>query len=42
MKKQEAIEQLNLLESMEELLEQYQELTEEMLSALEQTSQSNK
>ena len=37
MDKDEALQRMNLLKEMEELLQEYQELTEEMLLELEQT-----
>ena len=42
MDKNEALQRMNLLEEMEELLEQYQELTQEMLLELEQAEPSKK
>ena len=39
MTKEEALQQKTLLEEMEELLQEYQELTEEMLLELEQAGQ---
>ena len=42
MEKEEAQQQTNLLEQMEELLLQYQQLTEEMLTEMEQDEQSKK
>ena len=41
MDKNEALLHMTLLEEMEELLEQYQELTQEMLLELEQTAPIN-
>ena len=41
MDKNEALQQKTLLEEMEELLQEYQELTEEMLLELEQTTPMN-
>ena len=41
MDKNEALQQKTLLEEMEELLQEYQELTEEMLLELEQTAPNN-
>ena len=41
MDKNEALQQKTLLEEMEELLQEYQELTEEMLLELEQTAPIN-
>ena len=41
MDKEEALQQKTLLEEMEELLQEYQELTEEMLLELEQTAPIN-
>ena len=41
MDKNEALQQKTLLEEMEELLQEYQELTEEMLLELEQTTPIN-
>lgn len=37
----EALQHMSLLEEMEELLQEYQELTEEMLLELEQTAPIN-
>ena len=42
MDKNEALQRMNLLEEMEELLEQYQELTQDMLLELEQAEPSKK
>ena len=42
MEKEEAKQQTSLLEQMEELLLQYQQLTEEMLTEMEQNGQSKK
>lgn len=41
MDKEEALQRMNLLKEMEELLQEYQELTEEMLLELEQTAPIN-
>ena len=41
MDKNEALQRMNLLKEMEELLQEYQELTEEMLLELEQTAPIN-
>ena len=41
MDKDEALQRMNLLKEMEELLQEYQELTEEMLLELEQTAPIN-
>ena len=41
MDKNEALQRMNLLKEMEELLQEYQELTEEMLLELEQTTPMN-
>ena len=41
MDKEEALQRMNLLKEMEELLQEYQELTEEMLLELEQTTPMN-
>ena len=41
MDKNDALQQKTLLEEMEELLQEYQELTEEMLLELEQTAPIN-
>ena len=41
MEKNEALQRMNLLKEMEELLQEYQELTEEMLLELEQTALIN-
>ena len=41
MDKEEALQRMNLLKEMEELLQEYQELTEEMLLELEQTPPMN-
>jgi hypothetical protein len=41
MDKEEALQRMNLLKEMEELLQEYQELTEEMLLELEQTTPIN-
>lgn len=41
MDKDEALQRMNLLKEMEELLQEYQELTEEMLLELEQTALIN-
>ena len=41
MDKEEALQHMSLLEEMEELLGQYQELTQEMLLELEQTAPIN-
>ena len=41
MDKSEALQHMSLLEEMEELLQEYQELTEEMLLELEQTAPIN-
>ena len=41
MEKEEALQRMNLLKEMEELLQEYQELTEEMLLELEQTAPIN-
>ena len=41
MDKDEALQRMNLLKEMEELLQEYQELTEEMLLELEQTTPIN-
>lgn len=41
MDKNEALQRMNLLKEMEELLQEYQELTEEMLLELEQTTPIN-
>ena len=42
MEKEDAKQQMSLLEQMEELLLQYQQLTEEMLTEMEQDGQSKK
>ena len=42
MEKEEAKQQTSLLEQMEDLLLQYQQLTEEMLTEMEQNGQSKK
>ena len=41
MDKNEALQRMNLLKEMEDLLQEYQELTEEMLLELEQTAPIN-
>lgn len=41
MDKEEVLQHMNLLKEMEELLQEYQELTEEMLLELEQTAPIN-
>ena len=41
MDKNEALQRMNLLKEREELLQEYQELTEEMLLELEQTAPIN-
>ena len=41
MDKNEALQRMNLLKEMEELLQEYQELTEEMLLELEQPAPIN-
>ena len=41
MDKDEALQRMNLLKEMEELLQEYQELTEELLLELEQTAPIN-
>ena len=41
MDKNDALQRINLLKEMEELLQEYQELTEEMLLELEQTAPIN-
>ena len=41
MDKNEALQRMNLLKEMEELLQEYQELAEEMLLELEQTAPIN-
>ena len=41
MDKEEALQRMNLLKEMEELLQEYQELTDEMLLELEQTAPIN-
>ena len=41
MDKNEALQRMNLLKEMEELLQEYQELTEEMLLELEQPTPIN-
>ena len=41
MDKEEVLRHMNLLKEMEELLQEYQELTEEMLLELEQTAPIN-
>ena len=42
MDKEEMLQQVSLLQEMEELLRQYQELTQEMLSELERAYPSRK
>ena len=42
MKKEEALEQLPLLEEMEELLEEYQSLTQELMVEIEKSIQIHK
>ena len=42
MKKEEALEQLPLLEEMEELLEEYQSLTQELMVEIEKSKQIHK
>ena len=41
MTKEEALQQKNLLEDMEDILRQYQELTQDMLLALEKIAPTN-
>ena len=42
MDKEEALQQMSLLEQMEELLLQYQKLADEMITEMEQDDQSKK
>ena len=42
MDKEEALQQKSLLEQMEELLLQYQQLADEMITEMEQSDQSKK
>ena len=42
MDKEEALQQMNLLEQMEDLLLQYQQLADEMITEMEQDGQSKK
>ena len=42
MDKNEALQRMNLLEEMEKLLQEYQELTQDMLLELEQAEPSKK